>query len=283
MSCLASPRENSFGEAKRLVFIDQVIRSCRPQTVLDIGCGTGDLLTAPLAAAHPNVRFCGADNDDASLAHAAARHQLPNIQFVNAEGLGDARRFDLVIASEVLEHVEQPGDFLVALHRRLNRNGTLVLTVPNGYGPAELGATVEALLQLSGSYRLLRTVWRALGFKRAVAWAAPQASDSLALSPHINFFRYAEVVHLIRNAGFQQLQYRPRTFMCGFGFDQLVALFRLIEWNARVADRLPPPLVSDWMFVSQASAAMPAPASPYRRGRLARLRRELNRRRWRLA
>jgi hypothetical protein len=59
-------------------------------------------------------------------------------------------------------------------------------------------------------------------------------------------------------------------------------LFRLIEWNTRIADRLPPPLVSDWMLVARPAAPARA-ARRYRRGPYARFRRWLNRHRWGVA
>lgn len=269
--------ENSYGDAKRLAYAERVLAARRPHSVLDVGCGSGDLLTAPLAKAHPDCHFLGVDSDAVSLAHAEARHRLPNLRFAPIGTLDPAQRFDLVIASEVLEHVEQPDQFLSDLRARLAPDGALLLTVPNGYGPAELGALIEALLQVSGLYRLLRAFWRLLGLKRAAGIESAEV-NSLAVSPHINFFRHRALRDSLDGAGLGVADYRPRTFLCGFGFDHLVGLLRLIDWNARVADRLPPMLVSDWMFL-----AVPAPAhraAVYRRGPYARFRRRLNRWRW---
>lgn len=274
--------ENTYGDAKRLAFVDALVRSRRPHSVLDVGCGSGDLLTAPLAAAHPEVDVVGVDADAVSLAHANARHGGGNLCFLPFPELPRERRFDLVIASEVIEHVENPDEFLRELRGRLTDGGAILLTLPNGYGPAELGATLEALLQVSGAYRVVRALWRALGLKRAAAMQqAPALVDSLAISPHVNFFGFRAIRALLAEAGLAVESYRPRTFLCGFGFDHLLALCRAVEWNARVADRLPPAMVSDWMFV-----AVPARATQrqgYRRGPWARFRAALNRRRWSLA
>ena len=188
------------------------------------------------------------------------------------------RSFDLVIASEVLEHVEQPVEFLHVLRSRVAHGGALVLTVPNGHGPAEVAAMLEALLQVSGIYRLLRALWRGLGLKPvAHGGAATPLVDSLALSPHVNFFSHREMLRLLATAGFVVTQFQPRTFLCGFGFDHVVGLFGLAAWNARVADCLPASLVSDWMFLAL-PAGEPGPAT-YRRGAYARFRHRLNRRR----
>ena len=274
--------ENPYGDAKRLAFADSVIAACRPRSVLDVGCGSGELLTIPLAERHPEVSFLGVDSDAVSLRHAAARHRLANLGFMAIDALPPERTFDLVIASEVLEHVEMPHDFLRALRRRLEPEGVLLLTVPNGYGPAEVGQVAEAVLRVSGLFRLVRALWRALGLKRLVAADEPPPVNSLAVSPHINFFGRKALLDSLAEAGFAVAQFKPRSFLCGFGFDQLVLLFRLIDWNVRVAERLPPALVSDWMLLARPAPAV-ATAPRYRRGPYARFRRRLNRRRWGLA
>jgi SAM-dependent methyltransferase len=275
-------RENSYGDAKRWAFVDTVVRARRPRNVLDVGCGSGDLLTAPLAAAYPDVEVVGVDADADSLAHATTRHGRANLCFLPFNQLPGERRFDLVIASEVIEHVDAPDAFLCELRARVADGGAIILTLPNGYGPAELGATVEALLQVSGAYRILRAIWRALGLKRAAGMQeAPDVVSSLAVSPHVNFFGFHTIRSLLAGAGFTVEVYRPRTFLCGFGFDHVIALCRAIDWNARVADRLPPALVSDWMFL--AVPVREAAGAGYRRGAWARFRAALNRRRWGLA
>lgn len=42
-------------------------------------------------------------------------------------------RADLVIAAEIIEHLERPGDFLDAMHSLVSPDGELVLTTPNAY------------------------------------------------------------------------------------------------------------------------------------------------------
>ena len=275
-------QENAYGDAKRLAFVDAVVQARRPRTLLDVGCGSGDLLTAPLAAAHPDIEVVGVDADAVSLAHATERHGRANLRFLPFDALPPTRRFDLVIASEVIEHVDAPDEFLRQLRTRVTDGGAVILTLPNGYGPAEFGATLEALLQVSGAYRVVRAVWRALGLKQAAGMQeAPPLVNSLAISPHVNFFGFRTIANLLAGAGFAVESYRPRTFLCGFGFDHVIALCRAIDWNARIADRLPPALVSDWMFVAVPGKA--AAEFRYRRGTWARFRAALNRRRWGLA
>jgi 2-polyprenyl-3-methyl-5-hydroxy-6-metoxy-1,4-benzoquinol methylase len=39
--------------------------------------------------------------------------------------------FDLVIANDVIEHIEQPWDFLQSLKKKMTRNASLVISIPN--------------------------------------------------------------------------------------------------------------------------------------------------------
>ena len=266
--------ENTYGLAKRLDFVSEVIARCRPARVLDVGCGTGANLTAPLAQRFPATQFVGMDSDAASIAYAARINPHANARYLREADGTVPGRFDLVIASEVIEHVEEPDAFLDGLKARLAPGGKIVLTLPNGYGPFELATFLESLMRASGLYGLLRSLRRRL--HAGPAEAAP--TDTLAWSPHVNFFSYRLIREVLAGRGYSVLEYRPRTFLCGFGFDQLLRSPAIIAWNAAVADRLPPQLVSDWMFLLEPSGS-PLRAA-YRRGAYARARRYLNERPW---
>lgn len=61
------------------------------------------------------------------------------------------RRFDAVVAGEILEHVERPIDFLRALGSVMEKNGILVISTPNPNSP------IERLLTLTMSRRFFYT------------------------------------------------------------------------------------------------------------------------------
>jgi len=266
--------ENSYGFAKRFDFVASVIASRYPARVLDIGCGTGANLTVPLARRFADVDFVGVDSDVASIGFAQREYRTGNLHFLVDQDAGELGSFDMIIASEVIEHVEDPDAFLAFLRSRLAPDGCIVLTLPNGLGPSEFASLLGTLLHLSGIYALLRALKH-----RLLGRPAPQVLDTLAVSPHINFFSYRQLQALLASNGFAIQDYRPRTLFCGFGFDHLMMNSpRLIAWNARSADLVPPQMVSGWMFVLVATEAPGAPV--YRRGSYARLRRYLNEKRW---
>ena len=115
--------------------------SFRPFTglrVLDVGCG-GGLLCEPLARLGATVT--GIDASDQAITAAKAHAALSGLEITfectSAEALlervdGEAiQRFDAVIASEVIEHVTDPGAFLVTLAELVRPGGVVILTTLN--------------------------------------------------------------------------------------------------------------------------------------------------------
>lgn len=269
--------ETPYGIAKRFKYVADVIRREVPKRVLDVGCGTGLLLTMPLARRFPETVFIGVDIHVPTIEFARTKFRLPNLRFMLVEEL-DAGLFDLIIASEVLEHVTDPEAFAAWVRSRLASDGKVFLTIPNGYGPFEMMSLIEDVLFLSGLYGLVQRIMHRT--KSCIDLEPGQIfRDSLALQPHINFFSFGALLRFLRSAGFRLVDYRARTLFCGFVLDHLVSRLRLEYWNARVADSLPPFAVSDWMVLLE-----PGPKEEgfeFRRGPYARLHGYLNRLRWR--
>jgi ubiquinone/menaquinone biosynthesis C-methylase UbiE len=123
-------------DKSRREFYDEVadvVAVLHPRFLLDAGCGTGHLLRAVMDRIAPPERVVGLDQTKAGVAHLASL--LPVAEAV----IGDAfdlpfedSSFDVVLCTEVLEHVRQPESLLAELTRVCRPAGTLVLTVPDG-------------------------------------------------------------------------------------------------------------------------------------------------------
>ena len=58
-----------------------------------------------------------------------------NVRYSDAQNLRKCLgKFDVIIAGELIEHLESPGLFLSCARDLLNNNGRLILTTPNVYG-----------------------------------------------------------------------------------------------------------------------------------------------------
>jgi 2-polyprenyl-3-methyl-5-hydroxy-6-metoxy-1,4-benzoquinol methylase len=51
----------------------------------------------------------------------------------NAETMDLGRRFDTIVAGELIEHLENPGLFLRNMQRHLNEDGVLIISTPNPF------------------------------------------------------------------------------------------------------------------------------------------------------
>lgn len=269
--------ETPNGIRKRFEFFTALVERYQPKNVLDFGAGTGTNLTIPLAGLFPATRFLGVDSDLASVNYANSVNTAPNLGFALIDDAERNGPYDMIIASEVIEHVDEPGGLLLELRRMLTPDGMLILTMPNGYGPFEMTAFAESLLYVSGVHGLLHRVAGALVGKKV---SRPTTADTLAVSPHVNFFSFGRIRKLVKDSGYDILEYRPRTFVCGLGFHQLLFTESARRWNARVADSLPPQANSGWMFVLKRNTSTVPALLPYSRGVYERMRKYLNAKRW---
>jgi SAM-dependent methyltransferase len=117
-------------------------RLARGKRVLDAGCGAG-YGSAELAQAADSV--VGADVAAEAVAYARANYRLRNLRFEQAScnALPHAdHTFDLIVAFEVIEHLENWRGFLLEVRRLLAANGQFIVSTPNKtYYTESRGAT----------------------------------------------------------------------------------------------------------------------------------------------
>lgn len=98
-------------------------------TVLDVGCGEGYLARAILDR-FPGARYRGVDVSEGAVEAARARCPEATFEVATIETLASwTETFDVVVCSEVLEHLSDPHAALKILAARCAK--TLVVSVPN--------------------------------------------------------------------------------------------------------------------------------------------------------
>jgi len=116
--------------ARNRLIVSMVRRhSPRAQSMLDVGCGTGFVLSA-LRDAFPGLRLVGVELL-AELLDVAHR-RLPDVELreLDATGLPYEEEFDVVGAFDVLEHIEDDAGALRGMARAARYGGIVVLLVP---------------------------------------------------------------------------------------------------------------------------------------------------------
>jgi len=106
-------------------------RLAHGKRVLDAGCGAG-YGSAELARTAWSVT--GIDRAEEAIAFARANYRLPNLHFERASCTrlphGDGS-FDLVVAFEVIEHLDDWREFLLEARRVLASSGQFIVSTPN--------------------------------------------------------------------------------------------------------------------------------------------------------
>lgn len=150
---------------ERIDFYLEVAESCtrwHPRSVIDVGCGAGNLLDVVVKKLSPE-RVVGIDHADAGVAR--AKLLVPSGEFANRDlyKLDFDETFDLVLCTEVLEHLIDPDRAMNALSRLCGAAGVIVITVPDGAHDRWEGhrnfwtkSELEAFLQSYGNAEVSR-------------------------------------------------------------------------------------------------------------------------------
>jgi len=123
---------NAFVQARYQQVVD-LIPKTKNQKILDIGCGDGVLLS--LIYQKTNSKITGIDSDKDSLKSAKLifRQMKISAKFIRASAYQlpfKVNQFDIVIAAEIIEHLNNPNKLLSEMARVIKPDGKAIITTP---------------------------------------------------------------------------------------------------------------------------------------------------------
>lgn len=176
-----SPHVAASYRARMQLLCDLVSHFAGPSgRVLDVGCAQG---TLGLMLAEQGMRVDLLDVRSENIAYAQARHERGSVDFhvgLLSEQCPPTCEFDVVVCTEVIEHVPAPSEIIGQLKRKLRPGGMLCMTTPNG------------------EYLLSRLPTYAGVAQNTIDTAEPNSLDGDA---HRYLFTRDQLVSLLRGAG----------------------------------------------------------------------------------
>ena len=238
--------ENIYGHQKRLRWIMNQLT--HEEDVLELGCGTGYMVTLPLKKA--GFKVVGLDLDSSSIEYGrnlAIKDGLPPGFLINSSLEMFEKKVDVIIVSEVLEHLTNKAltELLNVVHTTLRANGRLLVTVPNGYGWYEIESWLWKHVGLEWFFKRTRLDRIIMRFKTLLTGKQeeelverhPSTFDS---SPHVQRFTLGTLCDYMATQGFKVRDATGSVIVAG----QLSNLFftgfsAITHLNNRLGDKLP--------------------------------------------
>lgn len=244
------PHYNRFTDIKRLDFVAKELAKAIPPkgSVLDVGCGNG-IISLQLGNLGYDVH--GIDMSEKSIENARKNNRFNNVSFsvMDVETLkATGKRFDAIICSEVLEHLQEPGRLVKELHSVLSDQGILIVTVPNGKGPRECLVT-KPFLKLRSKNNFL---WHLIvGTKKVLGYSGTTVQSANDNLDHIQFFSKKDLLALSKENGFRIDCIKSSNFIDDIFPISLITKksMALQRADAKVADLLPTSFTGGYLMV----------------------------------
>jgi len=249
LSLLNSMKMELHGHKKKTTFFSNALKnfinsngvSPNNLSILEIGCSNGSLVTLPLAEQGYNI--LGIDLHEPSINQANNNNKFENaaFQLKNLVDFESSEIFDVIILSDILEHVDDPKHLLDLSYKHLSNGGLILVSVPNGFGPSELE---RKFLEKT---KIIKLINLTISFISKIIGRKSSAYNSD--SGHIQFFKMKELKNLYKSTNL-----KIETFQKGalFGGALSYPLGKLLPFIVKpslfIADKIHFNLVSTWYF-----------------------------------
>jgi 2-polyprenyl-3-methyl-5-hydroxy-6-metoxy-1,4-benzoquinol methylase len=235
------PKENIYGHINRLAWIKKYLD--KHDVIMEVGCGTGYMITYPLKCFGYDI--VGFDLDTKSVEYGSRAFYTNGNQFLYALDIGTVKKkYNVIIATEVFEHMAKDVmDRLVEnIRARLNPGGTLLVTVPNGYGWFEVENFIWNKLHWGRLFEKLRIISIIAKVKRLLFGEYIDAfhPSTLSTSPHVRRFTFCGIQDKLVEKGFEIIEARGSVLFCGpFSHTFLTGIKPIMGLNMWLGRKMP--------------------------------------------
>jgi 2-polyprenyl-3-methyl-5-hydroxy-6-metoxy-1,4-benzoquinol methylase len=236
-----------------LNFIISKLQSFGPKQkirALDLGCGYGFLTQSVCSLGASAV---GIDTDRNVIKYASQTNRFPDrAAYMNlpVDEMSGEKIFDVIIISEVLEHVSAPDLVMMHCHRLLKDKGFVLLTIPNKQGLRECLEQILLPVRESVAGR------SCIRFFRRMASEASQGNltawDVYTDDYHKRFFKMPTLLNIFSCCGFRMIDYQNQdawATLWGTLFPWFDIGPGLLKLDYKIADVLPYYIAGGWMMV----------------------------------
>lgn len=174
--------------AKRAEFIFQAVEEKKPKKILEVGCGRGFYLQALSLFDFPK-EIQGIDISEEYVKKAKKNCSDKRVSITQGSVYSlpyDKESYDLIICSEVLEHLDNQEKGLSEIRRVLKKGGNILITVPNERFPFLWDPLNWILMRLFNTH-VNKNIWWLAGI-----WAG-----------HERLYTRSNLTNIMRKEGFE--------------------------------------------------------------------------------
>jgi 2-polyprenyl-3-methyl-5-hydroxy-6-metoxy-1,4-benzoquinol methylase len=198
-------------------WIESKIRNESESSIIDFGYGDGRFLT--YLSRFKRAKIVEGSNLLVEKAHQIISQNNWKIQMELSffENIVDSNNYDFVLASHVLEHVDNPQTVLAKARELLKDKGKMIVVVPNQ-----------------------ESIHRRIGLNLGMIERLDSLSNRDLLVGHQRVYSLKQLICEVKEAGFEVIEYRG-FFLKPLSNDKLVSLSKTtIQALLEISDDLPP-------------------------------------------
>jgi len=204
--------------------------------ILEIACGRGGI-TFPLASLGCKVKAFDINESCVEYVQNRIDHdKISNLTVTVDDGYTfvDGETYDIVVASEVFEHVLEPKRLAKNTTRSMAQDSYLIVTTQNGYGPWELMNHVNPVYYLR-KWNWLRRLLGKSPYVKGSSWG------------HVQFYSRYRLMKLFSIFHFKLINFAKSDSLLSMFSPVISSLFGNID--IMLADILPSWLANGWYFL----------------------------------